>query len=86
MRELQRKLEHDIKLKEFFAIKGNTRVNAELEAREENRKQLQQEMADRHLTNLQDIIKKIQVSPVHIYRSISFEILMFQFNLKSVTC
>lgn len=63
MRELQRKLEHDIKLKEFFAIKGNTRVNAELEAREANRKQLQQEMADKQLTDLQDIIKKIQVSP-----------------------
>lgn len=61
MRELQRKLEHDIKLKEFFSVKGNQRVNAELEAREANRKQLQQELADKQLADLQDIMKRIQV-------------------------
>lgn len=61
MRELQRKLDHDIKLKEFFAIKGNLRVNAELEARECDRKQLQQELADKQLADLQDIMKQIQV-------------------------
>lgn len=61
MRELQRKLDHDIKLKEFFAIKGNVRVNAELEAREADRKRLQQELADKQLADLQDIMKEIQV-------------------------
>lgn len=61
MRELQRKLDHDIKLKDFFAIKGNVRVNAELEAREANRKQLQQELADKQLSDLQNIMKEIQV-------------------------
>lgn len=61
MRELQRKLDHDIKLKEFFAIKGNLRVNAELEARECDRKHLQQELADKQLADLQDIMKQIQV-------------------------
>lgn len=61
MRELQRKLDHDIKLKEFFAIKGNHRVNAELEAREANRKQTQQEMADKQIADLQDIMSQIQV-------------------------
>lgn len=66
MRELQRKLDHDIKLKEFFAIKGNVRVNAELEAREANRKLLQQELADKQLNDLQDIMRQIQVnSKVH---------------------
>lgn len=64
MRELQRKLDHDIKLKEFFAIKGNVRVNAELEAREANRKLLQQEMADKQLNDLQDIMKQIQVTKI----------------------
>lgn len=62
MRELQRKLDHDIKLKDFFAIKGNLRVNAELEAREADRKQLQQELADKQLADLQDIMKQIQVN------------------------
>lgn len=61
MRELQRKLDHDIKLKDFFAIKGNVRVNAELEAREADRKQLQQELADKQLADLQNIMKEIQV-------------------------
>lgn len=61
MRELQRKLDHDIKLKEFFAIKGNHRVNAELEAREAYRKQHQQEIADKQLNDLQGIMSEIQV-------------------------
>lgn len=61
MRELQRKLDHDLKLKDFFAIKGNVRVNAELEERESDRKQLQQELADKQLTDLQNIMKEIQV-------------------------
>lgn len=61
MRELQRKLDHDLKLKDFFAIKGNSRVNVELEERESNRKQLQQELADKQLTDLQNIMKEMQV-------------------------
>lgn len=65
MRELQRKLDHDIKLKDFFAIKGNVRINAELEAREANRKQMQQELADKQLTDLQNIMKEIQVLFCH---------------------
>lgn len=73
MRELQRKLDHDIKLKEFFAIKGNLRVNAELEAREANRKLLQQEMADKQLNDLQDTMKQIQVK-FHCISILSFEI------------
>ena len=55
----------NIKLKEFFAIKGNVRVNAELEAREENRKLLQQELADKQLNDLQDIMRQIQVNSKH---------------------
>lgn len=61
MRELQRKLDHDIKLKEFFAIKSNHRVNAELEAREALHKQQQQETADKQLNDLQDVMAQIQV-------------------------
>lgn len=67
MRELQRKLDHDLKLKDFFAIKGNVRVNAELEEREMNRKQMQQELADKQLTDLQNIMKEMQVCGDHLF-------------------
>lgn len=61
IRELQRKLDHDAKLQDFFAIKGNRRVNAELESRENERRLKQQELADEHLKNLQTIMNQIQV-------------------------
>lgn len=61
IRELQRKLDHDAKLHEFFAIKGNRRVNAELEAREADRRLKQQEHADEHLKDLHFIMHQIQV-------------------------
>lgn len=64
MRELQRKLDHDIKLKEFFAVKSNHRVNAELEAREALHKQQQQELADKQLNDLQDVMAQIQVKHI----------------------
>lgn len=72
MRELQRKLDHDIKLKEFFAIKGNLRVNADLEAREADRKQWQQELADKQLADLQNIMKQMQVR-ITVWIFIQFE-------------
>lgn len=62
MRELQRKLDHDSKLQEFFAIKGNHRVNVDLEMRELNRKQLLQDQADQECQNLQNILDNICVS------------------------
>lgn len=61
MRELQRKFDHDMKLKQFYAFKSSHRVNAELEAREANRKQAQQELSDRHIADMQNIISQIQV-------------------------
>lgn len=67
MRELQRKLDHDMKLKDFFAIKGNHRVNAELEAIEAERNKMQQEQADKHLSDLQNIIQQIQVRHHHFF-------------------
>lgn len=61
MRELQRKFDHDMKLKQFYAFKSSQRVNVELEAREANRKQAQQELSDRHLADMQNIMSQIQV-------------------------
>lgn len=62
MRELQRKLDHDSKLQDFFAIKGNHRVNADLELREMNRKQMLQDQADKENQDLQSIVENIKVS------------------------
>lgn len=62
MRELQRQLDHDAKLQQFFAIKGNRRINAELEIRESNRRLVQQEQADQQVHNLQSILDQIQVA------------------------
>lgn len=61
MRELQRKFDHDMKLKQFYTFKSSERVNTELEAREANRKQTQQELSNRHITNMQNIMSQIQV-------------------------
>lgn len=61
MRELQRNLDHDMKLKQFFAFKSSQRINAELEAREANRRQAQQELSDRHIADMQNIMSQIQV-------------------------
>lgn len=62
MREMQRKLDHDAKLQEFFSVKGNRRVNMELEMREANRKLMQQEQVERQLNDLESILDDIKVS------------------------
>lgn len=62
MREMQRKLDHDAKLQEFFATKGNRRVNVELEMRDANRKLMQQEQVERQLNDLESILDDIKVS------------------------
>lgn len=61
MREMQRKLDQDAKLQEFFGVKGNRRVNVELEMREANRKLMQQEMIDKQLNDLESILDDIKV-------------------------
>lgn len=62
MRELQRKLDYDAKLQQFLAIKGNRRINAELEIRETNRRLVQQEQSDQQVHDSQSILDQIQVS------------------------
>lgn len=67
MRELQRKLDHDTKLQEFFSIKGNHRVNVDLEMREMNRKQMLQDHADKENQDLQSILDNICVSELFVF-------------------
>lgn len=61
IREMQRKLDHDVKLQDFFAIKGHRRINAELVTREADRQQRQQELFEEHRSHLQLIMDHIQV-------------------------
>lgn len=61
MRELQRKLDHDAKLQHFLGVKGQHRVNTELEARENNKRLQQQEELENQLEEYNEIIEKIKV-------------------------
>lgn len=64
MRELQRKLDHDAKLQQFLSVKGQQhRVNAELEARENNKRRQQQEDLEHQMEEYSAIIEKIKVGP-----------------------
>ncbi|KAH8353883.1 outer dynein arm-docking complex subunit 1 [Drosophila takahashii] len=61
MREMQRRLEHDAKLQKFFDIKGQKRLNPELEQRELDKKQSQKENYERQLLEYKEIIEKIKL-------------------------
>lgn len=63
---MQRKLDHDAKLQEFFGVKGNRRVNAELEMREASRKLMQEEQVEKQLNDLESILDDIKVSIMHV--------------------
>lgn len=67
MRELQRKLDHDAKLQQFFGIKGQRRTNADLEIREANKKIQIQEQLEQQITNYQNILDNIKVCCWHIH-------------------
>ncbi|KAL5292010.1 CCDC63.2 family protein [Megaselia abdita] len=60
MREIQRKLEHDSKLHEFYDIKGHRRVNFELEQREANKKAQQKYDNEKQLAEYTRIIEEIK--------------------------
>ncbi|XP_022217927.1 coiled-coil domain-containing protein 63 [Drosophila obscura] len=60
MREMQRRLEHDAKLQKFFDIKGQKRLNPELEQRELDKKQNQKQNYERQLFEYKEIIEKIK--------------------------
>lgn len=60
MREIQRKLEHDSKLHEFYDIKGQRRVNVELEQREANKKAQQKDDYEKQVSEYKRIIEEIK--------------------------
>ncbi|XP_023294596.2 coiled-coil domain-containing protein 63 [Lucilia cuprina] len=60
MREMQRRLEHDAKLQKFFDIKGQKRLNPELEQRESDKKLAQKEAFERQLAEYKEIIDRMK--------------------------
>ncbi|XP_055696619.1 coiled-coil domain-containing protein 63 [Lutzomyia longipalpis] len=60
MRELQRKLDHDAKLHQFLGIKGQHRVNTELDMREANKKRQLQEQLENQLEEYNTILNRIR--------------------------
>lgn len=62
MRELQRKLDYDAKLQQFFSVKGNRRQNADLEQRELFKKQQQQQHYQQQIDDYGRLLENIYVS------------------------
>lgn len=62
---MQRKLDHDAKLQQFLGVKGQHRVNTELEAREMNKKRQQLEEMENQLEQYNTIIEKIKVNEIN---------------------
>jgi hypothetical protein len=65
MRELQRKLDHDAKLQEFLAIKGQQRLNTEQQEREADKKKKRLEEIERQFVEYDKIFQRIVVSIYH---------------------
>lgn len=65
MRELQRKLDHDAKLQEFLAIKGQQRLNTEQQEREADKKKKRIEEIERQFVEYDKIFQRIVVSDSH---------------------
>jgi coiled-coil domain-containing protein 63/114 len=61
MRELQRKLDHDAKLQEFLAIKGQQRLNTEQLEREADKKKKRLEEMERQFNEYDRIFQRINV-------------------------
>lgn len=62
MRELQRLLDHDVKLQEFLAIKGQMRLNTEQQEREADKRKKRTEDMEKQLGDYDKIFQRILVS------------------------
>jgi len=59
MRELKRRFDHDSKLQEFLAIKGQRRLMVDLEKKEENKRRLYREATERQLEHYKKTLDQI---------------------------
>lgn len=62
MREIQRKLDHDLTLREFLIIKGQKRILKDLEEKEKQKKELEVQTLKNQLEIFEKTMKRIQVN------------------------
>lgn len=62
MRQLQRRLDHDIKLQEFLGVKGQRRIMSDLEQREARKRELMKQTMEQQLQKYRETLAQIQVS------------------------
>lgn len=60
MRELQRRYDHDSKLQDFLGVKGQKRIMADLEVKEEQKKQQQKEANEQLIATYNYNLDKIR--------------------------
>lgn len=60
MREMQRRLDHDAKLQQFFTCKGNRRQNAELVQREAQKQLQEQQSVQQQIDDFEQLLTHIQ--------------------------
>lgn len=77
MRELQRKLDHDAKLQEFLAIKGQQRLNTEQQEREADKKKKRTEEIERQFVEFDKIFQRIVV---RYFCSFEYEVRLKSFS------
>lgn len=67
MREIQRKLDHDLTLREFLIVKGQKRILKDLEEKERQKRELQGQSLEDQLNVYKKTMEKIQVNFLHQY-------------------
>lgn len=70
IRELQRKLDHDAKLQQFYSVKGHQRQNADLDIRESQKKVLLIEHFQKQIDSYQKLLDNISVSKFFFLRKL----------------
>ncbi|XP_033606689.1 coiled-coil domain-containing protein 63 isoform X3 [Cryptotermes secundus] len=60
MKELQRRLDHDVKLHEFLSVKGQRRTTADLEAREALKHKKRKEATEHMIVTFEEILSQIK--------------------------
>lgn len=61
MREIQRKLDNDLILREFLIVKGQKRILKDLEQKEKQKRELEVQSLEDQLSVYQKTLEKIQV-------------------------
>lgn len=64
MREIQRKLDHDLTLREFLSVKGQKRILKDLEEKERKKRESDEQNLENQLQMYETTMEKIQVESI----------------------